>query len=120
MLKFGANNFITPRHDLEPRTTGRLATASIANDGSNSGKTGPTQSQQDIVSLKILEHPKEPEDTVVIADDSEADGDNTMKSYVDDLLGNNRFVGGRSSMRVNSLLYEEDSLQIKREMVRQK
>ena len=33
-----------------------------------------------------------------------------MKSYVDDLLGNNRFVGGRSSMRVNSLLYEEDSL----------
>lgn len=41
-----------------------------------------------------------------------------MKNYVEDLLEG---IGSRrSSMRINSLLFEEDSLQIKREMVRQK
>jgi len=45
--------------------------------------------------------------------------DGTMKSYVEDLL-NDKFAGRRSSTRLNSLLFEEDSLQIKREMVRQK
>ena len=39
-----------------------------------------------------------------------------MKNHVEALL--NGMAGRRSSMRVNSLLFEEDSLQIKREMVR--
>ena len=45
-------------------------------------------------------------------------GDSTMQHYVEDLLGG---IGSRrSSIRINSLLFEEDSLQIKKEMVRQK
>ena len=45
-------------------------------------------------------------------------GETTMQHYVEDLLGG---IGSRrSSIRINSLLFEEDSLQIKREMVRQK
>ena len=42
-----------------------------------------------------------------------------MKEYVEDLLmgGMN---GRRSSNRMNSLMFEEDSLMIKREMMRQK
>ena len=39
-----------------------------------------------------------------------------MKNYVEDLLDG---IGSRrSSMRINSLIFEEDSLQIKREMMR--
>ena len=46
----------------------------------------------------------------------EEDGEGTMKEYVEDILDG---IGSRrSSIRVNSLLFEEDSLQIKREMVR--
>ena len=42
-----------------------------------------------------------------------------MKDHVEALLAGN-MGGRRSNIRVNSLLFEEDSLQIKREMVRQK
>ena len=47
------------------------------------------------------------------------EGDGTMKSYVEDMLLGN-VAGRRSNTRVNSLLFEEDSMQIKREMMRQK
>jgi len=40
-----------------------------------------------------------------------------MREYVEDLL-NGQMAGRRSSNRLNSLLFEEDSMQIKREMVR--
>ena len=54
------------------------------------------------------------------------DGDDTMKHYVEEHLlgaggvGAGGGIGGmrRTSTRINSLLFEEDSLQIKREMVR--
>ena len=39
-----------------------------------------------------------------------------MKEHVEALLAGN--LGRRSNLRVNSLLFEEDSLQIKKEMVR--
>ena len=42
-----------------------------------------------------------------------------MQHYVEGLLGAAK-GGRRTSTRVNSLLFEEDSLQIKREMMRQK
>ena len=42
-MKFSANNFITPRNDFEPKSTGRKLTASVAEkSGDMSGLTGPT------------------------------------------------------------------------------
>ena len=109
LMKFSANNFITPRNDFEPKSTGRKEVASVPDKGGDlSGVTGPTQNQ-DVMSLKIMEHQIE----VVQIDEDDA---GTMQNYVEDLLLG---IGSRrSSIRVNSLLFEEDSLQIKREMVR--
>ena len=107
--KFGANNFITPRDNYEPKSTGRKATVSLGEAGNNSSeKTGPTQSQG-FLSLKITEQPPK----------EEVEEDGTMQHYVEGLLGAAK-GGRRTSTRVNSLLFEEDSLQIKREMMRQK
>ena len=80
---------------------------SLGEAGNNSSeKTGPTQSQG-FLSLKITEQlPKE-----------EVEEDGTMQHYVEGLLGAAK-GGRRTSTRVNSLLFEEDSLQIKREMMR--
>lgn len=43
LLKFSANNFITPRNDFEPKSTGRKEVASMPDKGGDlSGVTGPT------------------------------------------------------------------------------
>jgi hypothetical protein len=102
-VKFETSNFLTPRNDLVPKTSiGRNATASLADgDGNTSGRTGFTQNPN-LLSPRIDEPPKE--------------GDDSMKEYVEDnLIG---MAGRRSSCRVNSLLFEEDSFLIKREMMR--
>ena len=114
-MKFSANNFITPRNDFEPKSTGRKLTASVAEkSGDMSGLTGPTQNH-DMLSLKIIEHPTKLNVSGLYKDEED---EGTMQNYVEDILGG---IGSRrSSIRVNSLLFEEDSLQIKREMVRQK
>ena len=42
-MKFSANNFITPRNDLELKSTGRKAVGSVPDKGGDlSGLTGPT------------------------------------------------------------------------------
>ena len=68
-----------------------------------------------MLSLKIIEHPTKLNVSGLYKDEED---EGTMQNYVEDILGG---IGSRrSSIRVNSLLFEEDSLQIKREMVRQK
>ena len=71
----------------------------------------------------MSKHDQNVDDEVVVENE---DGDGTMKHYVEEQLlgaGNVGAGGGiagmrRTSTRINSLLFEEDSLQIKREMVR--
>ena len=63
--------------------------------------------------MKIVEHGGTAEQNKIVGfenidgDDGE-DVDGTMKEYVEENLGG--MAGRRSSMRVNSLLYEEDSM----------
>jgi len=104
---FEASNFLTPRNDLVSKTSlSRNATASLtdgANEmiGNTSGRTGHTQ-DPNLLSPGIIEPPTE--------------GDDSMKEYVEGVLIGK--AGRRSSLRVNSLLFEEDSFLIKREMMR--
>ena len=101
-MKFSANNFITPRADIDSKSTAPPGGATVVSAGGMSGQTVPTQNH-DMLSLKIIEQPKEEEEI------GAGSGDGTMKEYVEDLL-NNGVAGRRSSIRVNSLLFEEDSL----------
>jgi len=108
-VKFEANNFVTPRNDQGSKNSfARGALVSFVDRtgekiGSVSNVTGKTQNQN-LLSPKIVEAPK--------------DGEDSMKEYIEETF--NAMAGRRSSIRVNSLLFEEDSFLIKREMMRQK
>ena len=93
-------NFVTPRP--EDLSQAKHSVLTSQGDLSQRGQAS-TKKHLELPLLKISEHRE----------------DDTMKEHVEELL-NNQMAVRRSSTRINSLLFEEDSLQIKQEMIRQK
>ena len=117
-LKFAANNFLTPRVDNEEAKvpSPNKQTLQALAEVSSSTVTCVGQAPPNIQIQKADDDEEEEKADFAPADE----GDETMQEYVEELLSGQLMAGRRSSNRINSLLYEEDSMQIKREMLRQK
>ena len=108
-------------------------------DGGITG-TGHTKQSQDMLSLKIVEQQQQASrldasnkrrqrhwqysNSLYRGDDDCTTGEQasttTMQHYVEDNLNGGGIGSRRSSIRVNSLLFEEDSRRLREEMERQK
>ena len=118
-MKFSANNFITPKNENDfNQSTAERPSNKIPNDSSIS-QVSLTRKAYEMPKIQVDQTDFDFGEEKQSVEEKIEDGDGTMKSIVEELLCS-KLAGRRSSTRINSLLFEEDSMQIKREMMRER